>query len=435
MRARTLKRRGAVSPGGLLVALLTAVVVPTWLLTSSAVAQGPPLLLKINEVNREDFGDSPEAGSYIELVNPTDGPIDLSDYRLADENAVVTVVLADVSLSSAEHWVVCDTSGTAVPSCDQTSTGLLGVAESDVIELQFDLDGSWVIEDSVSFSGPTPAPRDGISTWSTSTGRLPDGLDTDDDEFDFELGCLTPGVRNVSTDGCLCGNDIMNDGESCDDGPDNASTECGCQLDCQLAPIGSSCGDSSSSACDESDSCDGAGVCQPHQAEDGSSCSNGLFCDGVEMCSEGACVTGSAPCEPGQSCDEGRDVCLEPELDAGPDAGDSGSEVDDVGATLDAAASDTNEVGTSGDVAEDPHNEEPSVGDVESDSDDVESSRDIIGQGDPATEAGAGEDGQVANSDDGCGCTSAAASPAGSPSLLCTALLVALRRRIKRCRR
>jgi hypothetical protein len=44
--------------------------------------------------------------------------------------------------------------------------------------------------------------------------------------------------------------------------------------------------------------------CQSH-----AECDDGVFCNGVESCSAGSCVTGSNPC-PGQSCDEAGDFCF-----------------------------------------------------------------------------------------------------------------------------
>ena len=38
---------------------------------------------------------------------------------------------------------------------------------------------------------------------------------------------------------------------------------------------------------------------------------DGLFCNGVETCSEGSCVAGSSPCIEGQLCDEDNDQCVE----------------------------------------------------------------------------------------------------------------------------
>jgi hypothetical protein len=42
----------------------------------------------------------------------------------------------------------------------------------------------------------------------------------------------------------------------------------------------------------------------------GTSCSDGAFCNGGEACQSGVCQAGGAPCGGGQSCDEGTDQCF-----------------------------------------------------------------------------------------------------------------------------
>ena len=47
------------------------------------------------------------------------------------------------------------------------------------------------------------------------------------------------------------------------------------------------------------------------ECADDSDCDNGLFCDGAETCDAGVCVTGSAPCQSGEVCNEANDQCVE----------------------------------------------------------------------------------------------------------------------------
>ncbi|TNF24887.1 MAG: hypothetical protein EP329_24170 [Deltaproteobacteria bacterium] len=73
---------------------------------------------------------------------------------------------------------------------------------------------------------------------------------------------------------------------------------------------GAACGDASESTCDHADTCDGSGLCQDNLELDGTSCSDGAFCNGAETCAAGACATASAPCTPvTESCDEVADTC------------------------------------------------------------------------------------------------------------------------------
>jgi len=65
----------------------------------------------------------------------------------------------------------------------------------------------------------------------------------------------------------------------------------------------------STGACDAADSCDGVAVTCPADAAqpDGTSCSDGAFCNGDELCQAGSCQSGTTPCT--QLCNESTDSC------------------------------------------------------------------------------------------------------------------------------
>ncbi|MEO8603762.1 MAG: hypothetical protein ABI629_14405, partial [bacterium] len=65
----------------------------------------------------------------------------------------------------------------------------------------------------------------------------------------------------------------------------------------------------SAGGCDVDDSCDGVGDFCPADTlqPDGTSCSDGAFCNGAEACASGVCQSGSAPCA--VLCNEGTDTC------------------------------------------------------------------------------------------------------------------------------
>ena len=64
-----------------------------------------------------------------------------------------------------------------------------------------------------------------------------------------------------------------------------------------------------SGACDVAESCDGVADACPADAvqPDGTSCSDGAFCNGAETCQGGTCAGGTAPCV--QLCNEVTDAC------------------------------------------------------------------------------------------------------------------------------
>ena len=72
-----------------------------------------------------------------------------------------------------------------------------------------------------------------------------------------------------------------------------------------VLPAGSSCGDTTASACDAADSCDAFGLCLPNLAADGASCGDpGSQCTNADSCLSGVCHdNGYAP--PGSACGDG----------------------------------------------------------------------------------------------------------------------------------
>lgn len=149
-----------------------------------------------------------------------------------------------------------------------------------------------------------------------------------------------------------CGNDVLEITEQCDDG-NLAAGDC-CSPACRRDAAGTSCDDAL--FCNGIDSCDDAAACSKHigdpcpgadgdgdcsetcdegadacTASDaaGSSCNDGLFCNGPDTCDDSSCgLHGGNPC-PGEdgdgdcseTCDDTADACT------GPDA--NGSVCDD----------------------------------------------------------------------------------------------------------
>src|SRR5205814_4216320 len=75
---------------------------------------------------------------------------------------------------------------------------------------------------------------------------------------------------------------------------------------------GTACGSATATACDNPDTCNGSGACQPNYASPGTSCSDGLACTTADACNgSGACL-GGAPvdCSDGNACTA--DTCAEP---------------------------------------------------------------------------------------------------------------------------
>ncbi|MBU0717300.1 MAG: hypothetical protein KJ749_03550 [Planctomycetes bacterium] len=70
-----------------------------------------------------------------------------------------------------------------------------------------------------------------------------------------------------------------------------------------IQPVGEPCGDPTDNDCTDPDTCDGAGNCLDHDEPFGTPCDDGLFCNVDEFCTAGACGGGEArDCGDGLSC-------------------------------------------------------------------------------------------------------------------------------------
>lgn len=109
---------------------------------------------------------------------------------------------------------------------------------------------------------------------------------------------------------CILDGDCPTDSNPCTDHR-CISGQCQTPFTAANAP----CGDATDSDCTDPDTCDGAGVCRPNHVANGTPCTDdGLFCNGVEVCTNGACApTGTNPCAATPqtpNCVEATDSCV-----------------------------------------------------------------------------------------------------------------------------
>ncbi len=168
-----------------------------------------PNTLVINEVDYDQPGA--DAGEFIEIRNNDSVPVNLYPYRLDlinGDGAVLykTIHFPNFLLSPGEYFVVC-TDADLVIYCDLTFGGSIQNGSPDAVSLWLDT----TLIDTVSYEGDTAPPYtegsgvgladDGLGI--TGISRLPDGLDTNQNNSDLSQRCLTPGWANTAaTDDC-----------------------------------------------------------------------------------------------------------------------------------------------------------------------------------------------------------------------------------------
>jgi hypothetical protein len=120
------------------------------------------------------------------------------------------------------------------------------------------------------------------------------------------------GVFCNGPDVCSFGSCSIHSGNPCFGGPEcsNLCDEGGAT--CNL-PVGTACTDDGNGCTDNT--CDGAGACVT--TNNSAPCDDGVFCNGPDNCSGGACTVNSGnPCELSEICDEVLDECSQCNVDA-----------------------------------------------------------------------------------------------------------------------
>jgi len=182
---------------------------------------------------------------------------------------------------------------------------------------------------------------DGVHTLTLAVGDVVDGIYTTAGLFD-SLRCFSDAICQLPATS-ECGNGIVELPEVCDDGNlldgDCCSSACGlepsttvcratvgecdaaeqctgfsaeCPADAVFA-AGVGCGDDGNACTD--DICDGAGACA--HPDNSAPCDDGLFCNGADLCDQGACdLHAGDPCsgggECGDLCNEVSQHCFDP---------------------------------------------------------------------------------------------------------------------------
>lgn len=172
-----------------------------------------PAALVINEIDYDQPGT--DSAEFIELFNNGPGAIGLDGYSLSLINGSTGSPYRSIDLSGAAvagggYYVICGNAATVV-ACNQEASPASNLIQNGGPDGVALLQGSLVI-DTLSYEGNLGGPyaEGGGTTLADSNAepylglsRLPGGLDTNDNNADFALRCISPGTANTGTgSGC-----------------------------------------------------------------------------------------------------------------------------------------------------------------------------------------------------------------------------------------
>jgi hypothetical protein len=177
----------------------------SFLLVTTAVAQ-----VVINEIDVDQ--PSTDAAEFIELKNTGTTSVNLDAYTIELINGsggaiYTTIDLPDVILPAGDYYVICANAGTVI-NCDldvSPDTNLIQNGAPDGLVLK--LSGSVI--DAVSYEGDTAGATEGSGIGLMDDGlsaeqglsRFPDGVDTNVNNVDLSVRCVTPGAANTALSG------------------------------------------------------------------------------------------------------------------------------------------------------------------------------------------------------------------------------------------
>jgi predicted extracellular nuclease len=181
---------------------------------SSGCTAPADAVLVINEIDYDQPGT--DTAEFIEIKNAGTAPADLGSYALrlvngANNTVYQTIALPAVVLAPGAYFVVCANAADTI-HCDldvTPDTNLIQNGAPDAVAL---VRGATIV-DTVSYEGDTGAPYtegSGIGLVDDGSGaflgisRFPDGVDTDRNNVDLSLRCITPGSANIAAaSGCV----------------------------------------------------------------------------------------------------------------------------------------------------------------------------------------------------------------------------------------
>jgi len=177
---------------------------------SAIISSSASAAILINEVDYDQPGS--DTAEFIELFNNGNSSTSLDGYRIdlingSNSRVYRQIDLSGFTLQSKNYFVVCN-DPSQVANCNDvftSSTGWIQNGAPDALAL-YDNENNRI--DSLAYEGTLSPFTETAATNAkdsntviTSLSRLPDGTDSNNNQTDFNLGCLTPGTANIAGTG------------------------------------------------------------------------------------------------------------------------------------------------------------------------------------------------------------------------------------------
>lgn len=160
----------------------------------------------VNEVDYDQVGT--DNAEFIELFNSGSSTVGLNGYSIDLINGFNDSIYRSIDLSGFDiggngYFVVCG-DASLVANCDYSFTTTSGWIQNGAPDAVALYESNNLI-DSLSYEGALPPFTEGdfmtISDSNTdlvSLSRLLNGIDSNNNALDFQLGCITPGSANIA---------------------------------------------------------------------------------------------------------------------------------------------------------------------------------------------------------------------------------------------
>ena len=163
----------------------------------------------LNEIDYDQPGA--DTAEFIELFNNGSTSVSLENYSIElvngrDASVYRSIDLSGFNIDANSYFVVCG-NATLVLNCDYSFAAINSWMQNgapDAVAL-YEAD---TLLDALSYEGELPPHTEGtaLSISDSNTGimsisRIPNGFDSDNNDLDFQSGCITPGTANIAGTG------------------------------------------------------------------------------------------------------------------------------------------------------------------------------------------------------------------------------------------